>query len=216
MVQFAWDQCAEHATSEEWPLRDAVLKRVTTDGSPPTFMVQFTWDPYVENGAKYYGTENRCTIAKRHRPARQKSKKITKHKDKPTSTSRRARYTPADDAKILQLKGRGLSWSTIAKQFSGRSPGAIEVRYHTKLKTKSSRGAPQLCDDSRTPSVVSDEEEWEVEGIRHSRELDGGGLEFLVKWKGGEESWEPYENVAETQALDEYERLNGLVTVDTV
>ncbi len=35
------------------------------------------------------------------------------------------------------------------------------------------------------------------------RQLAGGGLEFLVKWKGGEETWEPYENVAETEALDE-------------
>jgi hypothetical protein len=37
-----------------------------------------------------------------------------------------------------------------------------------------------------------------------------------VKWKGGEESWEPYENLAETKALDEYERLHELDTVDTV
>ena len=157
---------------------------------------------------------------KRRRPARQKSKGITK--DKPTSTLNRARYTPADDAKILRLKGQGLSWSAIAKQFPGRSPGAIEVRYHTKLKTNSSRGAPQLCNDSRTPSVVGDagdeegEEEWEVEEIRHGRKLDGGGLEFLVKWKDGDETWEPYKNVAETEALDEYERLHGPVTVDTV
>ena len=100
----------------------------------------------------------------------------------------------ADDAKISRLKEQGLSWVAIAEQFPGRSPGAIEVRYHTKLKTKSSRRAPQLCDDSRTPSVVGDagdeegEEEWEVEEIRYSRKLDGGGLEFLVKWKGGEET----------------------------
>jgi hypothetical protein len=37
-----------------------------------------------------------------------------------------------------------------------------------------------------------------------------------VKWKGGEEKWEPYENVAETEALDEYKRLHGTLTVDTV
>ena len=136
--------------------------------------------------------------------------------------SRRARYTPADDAKVRQPKEQGLSWIAIAEQFPERSPGAIEVRYHTKLKTKSSRGAPQLSDDSRTPSVVGDagdeegEEEWDVEEIRHGRKLDGGGLEFLVKWKGGDETWEPYKNVAETEALDEYERLHGPVTVDTV
>jgi len=114
---------------------------------------------------------------------------------------------PEDDAKIYQLKEQGLSWVAIAKHFPGRSAGAIEVRYHTKLKnTKTSqRGAPQFCDSPRTPSVVGDdgkEEEWEVEEICGDRRLDDGGLELLVKWKGGEEIWEPYENVAEMEALD--------------
>ncbi len=134
MLQFTWNLCAEHATSEEWPLGDAVLKRVTMDGSLPTFMVQFTWDPCAEHGAGYCGTENRGTTAKRRRPARQKSNRATKHKDKPASTSRRARYTPADDTKMLRLKGQGLSWTEIAEQFPGRSARAIEARYYTTLK----------------------------------------------------------------------------------
>ncbi|KAK4151942.1 hypothetical protein C8A00DRAFT_35415 [Chaetomidium leptoderma] len=217
MVEFTWDLCAEHATCEEWPLGDAVLKRVIVDGSPPTFMVQFTWDPRAEHGAGYYGTDNQGTSAKSHRPARQKSNGITKHKDKLTSTSRRARYTLADDAEILRLKGQGLPWTEIAEQFPGRSAGAIEVRYHTKLKTAglSRSGSRQLCD-----SVVGDdsgeEEEWEVEEICGDRTQDDGDLEPLVRWKGGEETWEPYENMAETEALDVYERLHGRVTVDTV
>jgi hypothetical protein len=74
-------------------------------------------------------------------------------------------------------------------------------------------GAPQLFDCPRTPSVVDDagEEEWEVEEICDDRELDDDSVELLVKWQGGEETWEPYENVAETEALDKYERLHGLV-----
>ncbi len=52
------------------------------------------------------------------------------HREKPTPTSRRARYTLADDAKIRQLKEQGLPWITIPKHFPGRSAGAIEVRYH--------------------------------------------------------------------------------------
>ncbi|KAH7010861.1 uncharacterized protein B0I36DRAFT_257062 [Microdochium trichocladiopsis] len=176
------------ATFEELPLGDAVLKRVTMDGSPPTFVVQFTWDPRVEHGGGYCGTENQGTTAKRHRPARQKSNGTTKCKGKP--------YTPADDAMILQLKGQGLSWSAIAKQFPGRTAGAIQVRYQTKLKTA--------------------DLEWEVEEIGGDRKRDDGGLELLVRWKGGEETWEPYENMAETKALDEYERLHGRVIVDTV
>jgi hypothetical protein len=120
---------------------------------------------------------------------------MTKDKDKPTSTSNRARYTPADDAKILRLKGQGLSWSAVAKEFPGRSAGAIQLRYQTKLKPT---------------------EEWEVEEICRKNRRDDGGLELLVKWKGGEETWEPYKNMADTKALDEYERLHGPVTVDTV
>jgi hypothetical protein len=52
-----------------------------------------------------------------------------------------------------------------------------------------------------------------VEEICGDRRRDDGGLELLVKWK---ETWVPYENVAETEALDEYERLHGQVTMDTV
>ena len=198
MLRFTWDSCAAHVTCEEWPLGDAVLKRVTTDGSTPTLMVQFTnpcADLYAEYGAGPCGTENQETTTKRHRLARQKSNGATKCKGKPASTSRRARYTSADNAMILQLRGQGLSWSAIAEQFPGRSAGAIQVRYQTKLKTA---------------------EEWEVEEICDKNRQDDGGWKLLVKWKGGEETWEPYENVAETEALDEYERLHGRVTVDTV
>ncbi len=119
-----------------------------------------------------------------------------KDKGKPTSTSNRARYTPVDDAKILRLKGQGLSWSAIAKKFPGRSAGAIQVRYQTKLKPP--------------------EEWWEVEEICRKNRRHDGSWELLVRWKGGEETWEPYENMAETEALGEYERLHGPVTVDTV
>ena len=161
-------------------------------------MLQFTWGPCAEHGAGHRRTESQGAISstKRRRPARQKSKGITKDKDKPTSTSNRARYTPADDAKILRLKGQGLSWSAIAKEFPGRSAGAIQVRYQTKLKPT--------------------EEWWEVEEICRKNRRDDGSWELLVRWKGGEETWEPYENVAETEALDEYERLHGTLTLDTV
>ena len=70
--------------------------------------------------------------------------------------------------------------------------------------------SPVVGDDS------GEEEEWEVEEICGNRKGDDGGLELLVRWGGGEETWEPYENMAETKALDEYERLHGRVTVDTV
>ncbi|KAL2173189.1 uncharacterized protein P884DRAFT_212790, partial [Thermothelomyces heterothallicus CBS 202.75] len=75
-------------------------------------------------------------------------------------------------------------------------------------------------DLSREPSAEVDgfgeEEEWEVEEICSDRELDDSRLELLVKWKGGEETWEPYENVAEIEALDRYERLHGPISVNIV
>ncbi|KAK4096480.1 hypothetical protein N658DRAFT_436033, partial [Parathielavia hyrcaniae] len=79
---------------------------------------------------------------------------------------RRARYTSADDAMILQLKGQRLSWSAIAEQFPGRSAEAIQVRYQTNLKTA---------------------EEWEVEKICGKDRREDGGWKLLVKWKGEEE-----------------------------
>lgn len=79
----------------------------------------------------------------------------------------------------------------------------------------------KTADSSRSgfsPAVGEDsgEEEWEVEGILSHGGLDDGGLELLVRWKGGEETWDPYENVEEAEALDEYERLHGMLTIDTV
>jgi hypothetical protein len=154
------------AAFNEWPLENAVLKRVTIDGSPPTFSLQFTWGPCAEHAAGHRETESRVAIssAERRRLRSQKSKRI---KGKPTSTSNRARYTPADDAKILELKGRGLSWSAIAREFPGRSAGAIQVRYQTKLKPT--------------------EEEWEVEEICKKKQAGGRQLGTACEvegWRG--------------------------------
>jgi hypothetical protein len=54
-----------------------------------------------------------------------------------------------------------------------------------------------------------------VEKICGYRKGNDGSVELLVKWGGREETWEPYVNVAETEALDRYERLHGPVTVVT-
>jgi len=37
-----------------------------------------------------------------------------------------------------------------------------------------------------------------------------------MKWKDGEETWEPFENVAETKALDKYGRLRGAAGLDSI
>jgi hypothetical protein len=55
----------------------------------------------------------------------------------------------------------------------------------------------------------SDKEEWDVKEISNHREVDDGGLEFLIKWKGGDKTWEPSKYVAETEALNRYKRVYG-------
>ncbi|KAK3306820.1 uncharacterized protein B0T15DRAFT_552902 [Chaetomium strumarium] len=133
------------AMFEEWPLGNAVLKRVTMDAQ-----------------------KQRPT---RERSMRSKTPENPPADSKPTSTSGRARYTPEDDAKIRQLKEQRLSWLAIAKQLPGRTAGAIETIYYTKLKTADAtqNGARQLRGYSPAPSPVTDnadgEEEWEVEEI---------------------------------------------------
>ncbi len=55
-----------------------------------------------------------------------------------------------------------------------------------------------------------------MEEICGYRGPDDGGPKLLVRWEGGEETWEPYKNVGETEALDEYERLHGRIGADIV
>ena len=76
---------------------------------------ELTWDPSAEHGAGHRGTGNRGAVSstKSHHPARQGSRGSAKDEDKPASTSRRARYTPADDTQICRLKEQGLSWIEI-------------------------------------------------------------------------------------------------------
>jgi hypothetical protein len=63
----------------------------------------------------------------------------------------------------------------------------------------------------RSSNHDAGEEEWPVEEICGCRNMDDGRLQLHVKWKDGDESWEPYDNVAETEALDRYERIHGPV-----
>jgi hypothetical protein len=61
-------------------------------------------------------------------------------------------------------------------------------------------------------------EEWELQEVCSHRRADDGVLELFVRWKGGRETWELYEDVAKADrgAVDEYERLHGQIDVDTV
>ncbi|KAK4107340.1 hypothetical protein N656DRAFT_849473 [Canariomyces notabilis] len=156
------------------------------------FVAQFTWGPCAIHGMEQHGKENQIAVssvkktAKKHSPATERVVRSTKNKDttadrKPTSTSRRAKYTTEDDAKIRLLRNQGLSWLEIAERFPGRTPKAIEVRYHTKLiatNTPQSRSR-HLYNSAPTPPVVHD---------------------------ASDEEGEAHKNVVGRQALDEHGR----------
>ncbi|KAK8029447.1 hypothetical protein PG993_010738 [Apiospora rasikravindrae] len=140
------------------------------------------------------------------------------------TSSSRERYTAEDDEKIIRLKQEGLLWDEIAEQFPGRSSNALYVRYMTKLK-----GTPRLRQGRRrsvtarrrknarqassSPSATESEndgnEEWPLTKITKSRTMQGGNVQYRVWWKDGAKTWEPYDNVKDTRALEEYESSRG-------
>ncbi|KAI9889395.1 MAG: hypothetical protein M1814_005331 [Vezdaea aestivalis] len=48
----------------------------------------------------------------------------------------RLRFTPEEDAKLIELKNKRLQWAAIAAEFPGRTVGTLQVRYSTKLKCR--------------------------------------------------------------------------------
>ena len=55
-----------------------------------------------------------------------------------TLTSRlriRVKWMPEDDAKLVDMKKRGCSWKDIYAAFPDKTPGTIQVRCSTKLKS---------------------------------------------------------------------------------
>ncbi|KAI5459497.1 hypothetical protein BGZ63DRAFT_466126 [Mariannaea sp. PMI_226] len=84
------------AKFEEWPLENAVLKRVTQNGKA-TFQIQFDWTPCTERG--------QMGKAKR-------------------GSARKAKYTPQEDALLIKLKKsrEKLTWPEIHQQFNEAFP----------------------------------------------------------------------------------------------
>lgn len=48
----------------------------------------------------------------------------------------RAKFTQDEDQLIMHLRKKRETWKSIAKKIPGRSPGALQVRFSTKLKFK--------------------------------------------------------------------------------
>jgi hypothetical protein len=98
------------------------------------------------------------------------------------------------------------------------TPPGIHNVFHSKLLRPASYDPlpSQAQDDEQPPpQVVDDEEEWEVEEIRDEKVTKRGRRgqrkrQFLVKWKGySMPTWEPYEALRDTAALDRWERRGG-------
>lgn len=55
-----------------------------------------------------------------------------------------AKFTLEEDQLILRLRGDGRTWKQIATKLPRRSPGALQVRFSTKLKFKSIIGRTDI------------------------------------------------------------------------
>ncbi|KAJ6126487.1 hypothetical protein N7523_002099 [Penicillium sp. IBT 18751x] len=63
-------------------------------------------------------------------------------KPKANNTSTGARVLSKDDLLLIELKEKGdMSWDQIAQHFPGRSKGALQVRYCTRLKKRTEGGS---------------------------------------------------------------------------
>jgi hypothetical protein len=96
-------------------------------------------------------------------------------------------------------------------------PSGIHPRFHVDLLRRASSDPlpSQRQDDAQPPPVISEdgEEEYAVEEIIRAGKRGRGRGAYrgvLVKWKGwAEPTWEPLENMQDTEALDAFENTYG-------
>lgn len=125
------DSPKDIAAFNEWPLKDVVLKRTILDGRA-TFQLQFEWPVYTMHTAE----EGKGHKKKSRRTPRTASSTASQGSH---ASSRRIKFSKEEDELLWRLKNKGITWSEIHKRFSvaypGRSCGALQVRYCTKLKS---------------------------------------------------------------------------------
>ncbi len=90
------------------------------------------------------------------------------------------------------------------------TPGRLFNRFHVSLLHPASTDPfpCQVQDDIETPPIINEkgEQEWEVESIIKRRK--NGDL--MTRWRGYQETtWEPLENVEDTEAYEEFLRQEG-------
>ena len=98
-------------------------------------------------------------------------------------------------------------------------PGNIHKRFHVELIKHAGDDpfASQSRDDAQNPPVIDDlgEQEYEIETILRARTVRRGRGRYrqaLVKWRGWiDPTWEPVENLRETEALSKFEDVHGSI-----
>lgn len=79
---------------------------------------------------------HRPTKAPTYEESLDKTGHTTRHSNKKPS-ARTTRFLPDEDELLIELKGKqSLPWNRIVKHFPGRTKGALQVRYSTKLKDR--------------------------------------------------------------------------------
>ncbi|KAJ5330582.1 hypothetical protein N7476_000365 [Penicillium atrosanguineum] len=82
------------------------------------------------------------------------SKKSKARKPKANNASTGARVLSEDDLLLIKLKEKGdLSWNQIAQHFPGRSKGALQVRYCTRLKNRTEGGSGHTRSRRKRPAA---------------------------------------------------------------
>lgn len=74
----------------------------------------------------------------------------------------KSKFTPEDDELLIELKERRkLSWRIIAQHFPGRTAGALQVRYCTKLKMRLPQWTQEDVEKLKTAINEYDSKKWE-------------------------------------------------------
>jgi hypothetical protein len=147
------EELASNMTAEyqEWPMR-GFFKR-TTIGNEIQYGMEFSLEQlqelyaYACPHASHPGS-NRYFSTGSASSSRQptQAKKI---RSGPMSQSKRTRFTPEEDARLVNLKEKERwSWDAIEGAFPGRTRAALQVHYSTKLKDRASsseNGSERMC-----------------------------------------------------------------------
>lgn len=134
---FATTESIPLAEYEEWPFQ-GFLKR-TKIGDDITFNLEFKFPPVSQRLdipidpellGMCSGTETSANVAIPHEAAAYS--KIRQAPLRPQK--KRVRWTPEEDATVLEMRNDGCSWEDIHAALPNRSKETIQVRYSTKLK----------------------------------------------------------------------------------